>query len=533
MQASDPHPFLDYRLDVTFSGPSGQTYTVPGFYAGDGSGGSSGNKWQTRFAPDEAGDWSYEASFWTGDNVAVSGSPDADGERTGFDGATGSFSVDATDKTKPDLRARGTIANRGDHYLTDENGEVFLQSGPNIPENFLGYQHFSNMPEASKEYNSHESDWNSGDPKINGDKGIIGALNFIADRGANSIYFLPMNLGGDGEDTYPFPAPDQKTRYDPEKLREWETVFSHAESRGILLHFVLSEHETANQTFFDNGGVGPQRKLFFRELIARFGHHAGVVWNIGEEAENQFDDADREAMAAELDDLEPYGHPITVHNWSETEDEFDNFLGDGTLDYAALQNVSGFFTDIPTGINEWRERSASNGQPWTVALTEPQKIENNDDTSVGKPYGRRHKMWPAFMGGAASFEWYIQNDGGGHSLDQNIEDFNRIEGPIRWSGVARDILENRTPETLLGMDYGGTVSGTEGHYLEPNAGNGYWVVALPDGGSGSIDTEGKGDGNLTVTWFDPKTGDQVGTDDASGGAFPAPPISGDVVGIIS
>lgn len=54
-----PNPFLDYRLQVKFTGPSGQTYNVPGFFDGNGSGGSAGDLWRVRFSPDEAGTWSY------------------------------------------------------------------------------------------------------------------------------------------------------------------------------------------------------------------------------------------------------------------------------------------------------------------------------------------------------------------------------------------------------------------------------------------------------------------------------------------
>ncbi len=35
---SNPNPFLDYRLNVEFTGPSGRSYIVPGFFDGDGQG---------------------------------------------------------------------------------------------------------------------------------------------------------------------------------------------------------------------------------------------------------------------------------------------------------------------------------------------------------------------------------------------------------------------------------------------------------------------------------------------------------------
>ena len=40
---NSPNSFLDYRLQVTFRGPSGQQYVVPGFFDGDGHGGGDGD----------------------------------------------------------------------------------------------------------------------------------------------------------------------------------------------------------------------------------------------------------------------------------------------------------------------------------------------------------------------------------------------------------------------------------------------------------------------------------------------------------
>ena len=52
-------------------------------------------------------------------------------------------------------------------------------------------------------------------------------------------------------------------------------------SEGLFLHF--KTQETENQGLLDGGEVGPQRKLYYRELIARFGHHLALNWNMGEE----------------------------------------------------------------------------------------------------------------------------------------------------------------------------------------------------------------------------------------------------------
>ena len=53
-----PNPFLDYRLEVTFT-KGDKSVKVPGFFAADGNAAEtsaiSGNKWQVNFVPDEAG----------------------------------------------------------------------------------------------------------------------------------------------------------------------------------------------------------------------------------------------------------------------------------------------------------------------------------------------------------------------------------------------------------------------------------------------------------------------------------------------
>ena len=61
-------------------------------------------------------------------------------------------------------------------------------------------------------YEPHVRDWRVGDPTWGNDergKGLIGALNYLASKGMNSVYFIPYNLdGGDGKDTWPWIDPD-------------------------------------------------------------------------------------------------------------------------------------------------------------------------------------------------------------------------------------------------------------------------------------------------------------------------------------
>ena len=114
-ESAAPNPFRDYRLDVTFS-KGGRSLRVPGFYAADGnaaeSSATSGAKWRVRFCPDEAGTWTYTASFRTGTDLAAS-TDSAAGTATSFNGASGSFTVGASDKTGRDHRAKGRLKRQG------------------------------------------------------------------------------------------------------------------------------------------------------------------------------------------------------------------------------------------------------------------------------------------------------------------------------------------------------------------------------------------------------------------------------------
>ncbi len=69
----EPNPF-QIHMDVAFSGPGSQVYTIPAFYDGDGVGGLDGNVWKARFSPDEAGTWTYLTSSGEGSLDGSSGS---------------------------------------------------------------------------------------------------------------------------------------------------------------------------------------------------------------------------------------------------------------------------------------------------------------------------------------------------------------------------------------------------------------------------------------------------------------------------
>ncbi len=436
-----PNPFRDYRLNVTFTHPaSGVAYTVPGFFAADGNAAEtsakSGNHWRALFTPDREGQWNFTASFRTGTDVAVSLDPEA-GRPAAFDGASGSFQVDASDPSAGDARSRGMLRYVGEHYLRYAgNEEYFLKGGADSPENFLGYSDFDDTFDTGARFNEgenkegefvhhyapHERDWRAGDPVWQGSKGkgIIGALNYLADKGMNSVYFLTYNIdGGDGKDVWMWSSPDVRDRYDCSKLDQWEIVFSQMDRLGLMLHVVTQETENDSK-LGGSAGLNPERMLYYRELVARFSHHLAVVWNEGEE--NNTADADRKQIARYIRALDPYDHPITVHTHNNQAPGFyDGLLGDPNFEASSIQ---GRMENYNNDAIVMRQRTAAAGRKWAIFGDEQSTAQvgvmpDQDDPDHDIP--RTQALWGNLIGGGSGVEWYFGYNY--PNMDLNCEDW--------------------------------------------------------------------------------------------------------------
>ena len=447
-----PHTFLDYRLNVTFTGPSGSRYVVPGFYDGDGHGLGSGNVWSARFSPDEGGLWRWEASFRSGPNVAIDLAPDA-GHPIGFDGATGEVVVFDRDLDAEGFLSKGRLEHVGGHYLKFRDGGYFLKGGTDSPENFLGYAGFDDVQDNGgigiiHRYEPHVNDWRPGDPyfvsNLTGvtSKGIVGALNYLSSVGVNSIYFLPMNLGGDGQETCPFVGYSQsnfdKTHYDVSRLYQWNQLLDHAQRKGIMLHFVLAETESGNENWLDDGELGVQRKLFFRELIARFGHGLAIKWNLSEE--NDFTIPQLKAFATYIRAVDPYDHQIGVHTHPNNFKDYPDLLGDPTFTSTSIQyspDYAGAF------VEEWRRKSKDSGHKWSIELDENGPASEGLTDENAEELRRRILYDIYFSGGQV--EWYA----GYHSLplggDVKMEDFRTRSEMWGYMRIAREFMERELP----------------------------------------------------------------------------------------
>lgn len=543
---ADPNPFLHYRLNVRFTHQvSGRTYLVPGYFAADGNAAQTdsgaGPKWRAHFTPDETGSWTYQVSFRQGRFVAVSDLTDA-GEAAGFmDGDGGTFEIGSTDKSGRDFRARGRLQYVGRHHLRfAHSGEYFLKFGADAPENFLAYADFDGdfktdgrKDELVKTWFPDIRDWKEGDPvwRTGQGKGIIGALNYLASKGMNAFSFLTLSIEGDDQNVFPYLSYEDYERFDVSKLDQWEIVFEHADKLGLYLHFKTQEAE--NQGLLDGGGLGVHRKLYYRQLIARFSHHLALNWNLGEEDGEWArqhrtppqDSEQRRAMARYFHQHDPYRHHVVVHNGRP----FEDLLGElSTLTGASLQTNRPDFRNVYDRVREWIEKSRQAGRPWVVACDEPGDAQHGLLPDAEDPHhdnARKNALWGMLMAGGAGIEWYFGYQHA-HS-DLNCQDWrsrdvmwdqsrhaSRFFGEYKipfWSMSASSELSLNNDWVLSGRDEGGSLT---------------IVVYLKEGGRTQVNLPS---GEFEYGWFDPRGGTGLGgllqpgsVTGATGSAFSAP-----------
>jgi len=512
-EKADPNPFLYYRLEVRFTHvKSGKSYLVPGYFATDGNAANTranrGNKWRAHLAPDQTGVWKYSASFRKGRNVAVSENKAA-GESAGFmDGQTGSFYVGPTDKRGRDFRRKGLLQYVGKHHLRfAETGEYFLKAGADAPENFLAYKEFDgdfkfdgHKDNLIKDWAPHIRDFKQGDPtwQDGKGKGIIGAINYLASKGMNVFSFLTMNIGGDDQNVFPYISYDELLRIDVSRLDQWEILFEHADKLGMYLHFKTME--TENELLLDKGDLGTQRKLYYRELIARFSHHLALNWNLGEEINNATT-AQKVAWANYLWTNDPYQHHIVIHNMN---DPHYDLLGDASaLTGFSLQTSKPDFSQVHSRTRNYIDRSVAAGKPWVVACDEPGDATHGLITDAEDPTrdnARKNALWGNIMAGGAGVEWYFgykhphsdltcqdyrTREKVWNQCRYALEFFRKYEIPF-WDMKCEDELTANTDDYVL---------------CKPGQ---IYLVYLKHGGKVQLNTA---TGKFSYGWFNPRTGD--------------------------
>lgn len=546
-ETGDVNPFTECDMKIRFSNGE-NNYTVSAYFAADGNAAetsaSSGNVWRVKFSPDALGEWTYEVSF-------KQNGKGSDAAHV-LDGRTGEFMVIPGDFPESDFRHHGKlrVTNGSGYQQFAGSKKYFLKGGTDSPETLLAFEDFDGTYDIDTtntflhKYEPHLKDWKVGDPTWQNGKGkaLIGGLNYLASKGINAVYFLSMNIEGDGKDVWPYVSHTEFRRFDCSKLDQWDIVFSHAQSLGIMLHFVTQE--TENELLLDGGDTGIQRQLYYKELIARFAHHPAVTWNMGEEnGPAHFSPigqttGQQKAMFKYFKDNDPYHNLIALHTHSTIEMRdpiLEPILGDKNLDALSMQIWHP--SEVHRDILDWRARSKKAGHPLVTYLDEIgpywQGVKPDADDMAHDSI-RKDALWGTLMAGGAGVEWYF---GYKHAhADLGCEDWRSRDAMWEQTDHALQFFQKHLPFWRMeSMDQ--LLDGADG-YVYAAEGEVY-TVYLPNGADKAVlDLTDLEDESFTLSWYNPRSGGELveGTKILIGGKLylsdPDSGVGNDWVGLI-
>lgn len=547
---ASPNPFADFNMKVTFThAVSGTSFTIPGYYAACGEAAetscTSGDKWRVHFSPGETGVWMWSASFTQGTDVAVNGGGSSAGF---FDGASGGFNVLESDKTGRDNRSpqKGRLQYVGQHYLrysgtnpAAPNGKWFIKGGPDAPENMLSYEDFDEVPNPKKTWQPHQQDYLASDAQdytwASG-KGteMLGMIRYLSDiKQMNAFSFLTFSLDGDDKTVSPHLTSSgsgdswnnvHHDRFDVSRMAQWDRIFAYGDKKGMFLHFKMQE--TENDQKMDGGNVGRERKIYYRELIARFGHHLALNWNLGEE--NTQTTAQILDMIEYFTENDPYQHLVVIHTYpGQKNSVYTPLLGDNSL----LTGVSlqSQINNVHEDALEWVKKSADAGRPWVVANDEQGSanigvhVDPNERKKV-----REQVIWGALMAGASGFEFYYGYQSG--CSDLNCQDHRTRDEKYTDARYAISFFQEYLMPYLPQVENADQEATNGDVYLLRSTDKKVYVVYLPDGGSTSIN--GLPGQNDLLRWYNPRTG-QMGPDEPLSGNDITAPDTEDWVALIT
>ena len=466
-----PNPFNIF-VDVTFSSPAGKTFVVPGFYDGDGKGNLNGDVWKVRFSADEIGTWSFSTQS----------------KSTILNRYSGSFKVSKTSATAPGFYKWGRLEFNGTpvnniRYMKFRDGPYWLKAGSDDPENFLGgFSHYDTLAKRKA------------------------AIDYLASKGINSQYLMTHNIDGDDKDVWPWLGATaslakqnagtnsnfdlssikgwkyliqyiknsgNKARFDIKKLEGWRQIFEYMQTKGVVVYMVLED---------DSAWTGYDHGRYYREMLARFGYLPALLFNIGEEANENYSLSESLALARQLKELDPFDHPVGIHNvplWPNIR-PIDAYLDSGAIDFTALQ-TKGTDPLIHNHIAfDWISRAKSrNRRIPMIGFDEARPILDS------------RGWWSAYLGGGV---WEAHVD---VPLDRPLSTWETI-----WTrlGGARAFMETM-PFWEMSPDNSLVVSGTA--YVLANPGESY-AAYLPEAGSVTLNlVQGV---TYTYDWWNPSNG---------------------------
>ncbi len=319
-------------LSATFTGPSGQTLKVPGFF--DGPAG-----WKVRFSPPVIGAWTYLSSS------SVSG----------LSGKTGS--VQCVANTNPLVHGKVVVDATSPHYFRYEDGTQYILMG--FEADWLGLMDF-------------------GDTSIGKAKSLI---DIYASNGFNEVLMNVFAYDTGWENgttsTYDFGPPKSFpwkgsnaspdfTQMNPDFFANFDRVVQYLLDKGVVAHIMFKVYNKS-VTWPSDASAGDN--LYFTYVTARYQAYPNILWDFSKESNNEPDTAYKTGRIALIRSTDAYHHPISTH----TDTGYYSSSA-SNLDFRTDQNQSDFYSTIIS------HRNANN---WPVLNSEFNYQIGNDG---GKTY---------------------------------------------------------------------------------------------------------------------------------------------------
>ncbi|MBX2877236.1 MAG: DUF5060 domain-containing protein, partial [Saprospiraceae bacterium] len=359
-------------------------------------------------------------------------------------------------------------------------------------------------------------------------KNLLGAINYLASENLNVFSFLTFNIDGDDRNVFPYLLKSEEAaytkyanskknkeawrthfhtaRFDVSKLEQWERILQYAEQKGMFLHF--KTHETETDHLMDDGVFGTEGKLYYRELIARFGHHLALNWNLGEENNQPLEEVKKVARYVER--LDPYHHHLVIHTFPNKDDRYGGLIGNQSpLTGASLQLRHAEFYDVHPRVLKWRAKSDSTGKAWALAVDEPGKANIAllpDEEDPTHNLARSNALWGTLMASGFGVEWYFGYDSP-HS-DLTCQDFRSRDLFWDQNRHARTFFEEHLPYwEMLPAD---ELTPDTSSYCLAVIDEVYAVYMRP-GSSKTALNLGQTNKTFSVNWYDPRNGGTLRT----------------------
>jgi hypothetical protein len=243
-------------------------------------------------------------------------------------------------------------------------------------------------------------------------------------------------------------------------------------------------------------------------MVARFGHHLGLRYNVGEE--NGLKPDQIKAIATYIGTLDAYDHPVGSHSSHKLEKQHEQFEPlFGFKDFHGIWYQ--LHLEHHTEVIGWRNQSAKAGHKWVISDDETWPIDENQ-IDRAESYA-----WQVLTAGGEGMDLYIGYKDPSYN-DIGLEDFSRMKKTLDYVISPAALLSlpqvnQHLPQMAAADGLVGNQGTNEPPFCFAKEGSVY-LVYHKRGSDIRLDLSNQS-GAFSVKWWNPRKGDGGGLQDGS------------------